>query len=323
MNKFLRISSWMFLSFCCAMLLFGCSSGGSSSSSSTASSTGTASLSLTDAPIVDASDVEGVFITVSSISYNINDDWIEAEEFTGPQVFNLLELTDGVTAFLDSTELPAGTVSQIRFMLDAPEDGQQTSGNPGCFIEIDPDGVADDNPEDNEEYPLFVPSGGQSGYKAVGAFDVPANGTVEVVADFDVRKSVVYSGNLQTQNGRYILKPTIRLIVNNQSGDIEGSFTQNSEDGFDSYVVFAYESEAYTTDEAANDFPNAVTSGEVFVEDENGVVDAYILPFLAAGEYDLIVAGVNEDGSYTYIETEEGVTVVSEEITIYDISLGE
>lgn len=321
MHNLLRVYSAILGCICCALLLFGCSSGGSSSSTST-SSTGTASLSLTDAPIVDASDVEGVFITVSSISYNINDEWIDAEEFVGPQIFNLFELTDGVTAFLDRTELPAGTVSQIRFMLDAPEEGQQLNGNPGCFIEIDPDGVADDNADDNEEFPLFVPSGGESGYKAVGAFDVPANGTVEVVADFDVRKSVVSPGNNQTQNERFILKPTIRLIVYKQAGKIEGDFVINSEDDFHSYVVFAYESGTYTAEEAATDFPNAITSSEVFDNDGDGTADYYSLPFLAAGEYDLIVAGVKEDGSYTYIETmEDSVTAVSKDTTIYDISM--
>jgi hypothetical protein len=37
---------------------------------------------------------------------------------------------------------------------------------------------------------------------------VPVNGTVVVTADFDVRKAVVIA------NSRYILEPTIKLIVN-------------------------------------------------------------------------------------------------------------
>ena len=70
--------------------------------------------------------------------------------------------------------------------------------NPGCYIEF----------ADNSTEPLFVPSGGETGYKAVGQFEVPVNGTVEVTADFDVREAVVVAGS------RYILKPTIKLIVN-------------------------------------------------------------------------------------------------------------
>jgi hypothetical protein len=61
---------------------------------------------------------------------------------------------------------------------------------------------------DNSTEPLFVPSGGETGYKATGQFTVPANGTVEVTADFNVHEAVVVA------DSHYILKPTIKLIVN-------------------------------------------------------------------------------------------------------------
>ena len=131
-------------------------------------------LSLTDAPIVDASDVEGVFITVTGVSYHVNDEWIEAEGFSGPVLFNLLELTSGNVAPLDETVLPAGEVTQIRFLLDAAVRGRPVSGNPGCYIAFDPDGSADGDPSDDVHEPLFVPSGAQTGYKAIGPFAVPA-----------------------------------------------------------------------------------------------------------------------------------------------------
>jgi len=49
----------------------------------------------------------------------------------------------------------------------------------------------------------------QSGYKLVGEFDVPAGGQVELTLDFDAARSVVLTGN-----GKYMLKPTCRVIVN-------------------------------------------------------------------------------------------------------------
>ena len=82
-------------------------------------------------------------------------------------------------------------------MLDIPEIGPPPT-SPGCYIEF----------AGNTTEPLFVPSGGQTGYKAIGHFEVSVNGTVEVTADFDVRKAVVVAGS------SYILKPTIKLIVN-------------------------------------------------------------------------------------------------------------
>jgi len=167
-----------------------------SSESEQALETGTLALYLSDAPI-DAENVTGVYITINAIQYHIAGHWITCEEFEGPQTYNLLELTGGNTTLLGEFTLPAGNYTQIRFMLGIPEMGQNPA-NPGCYVEF----------ADNSTQPLFVPSGGQTGYKATGRFEVTVNGTVEVTADFDVRKAVIVAGS------HYILKPTIKLIVN-------------------------------------------------------------------------------------------------------------
>jgi len=72
---------------------------------------------------------------------------------------------------------------------------------------------------DGTTYPLTVPSGMQSGYKLVGEFDVPDGGGVELTLDFDAARSIHRTGN-----GRYMLKPTVRVIVNHvdTTGDIIG-----------------------------------------------------------------------------------------------------
>jgi hypothetical protein len=168
--------------------------------------TGTLKLYLCDAPL-DAENVTGVYITINEIQYHLDGKWITCEEFAGNQTYNLLELTGGNSALLGELTLPAGNYTQIRFMLDIPEKGPQPV-NPGCYIEF----------ADNSTEPLFVPSGGQSGYKATGRFEVTANETVEVTADFDVRKP----GAVHVANSRYILNPTIKLIVNEQSDVADG-----------------------------------------------------------------------------------------------------
>jgi len=158
--------------------------------------TGTLKLYLSDAPI-DTENVTGVYITIEEIQYHLDGEWITCEEFVGPRKYNLLELTEGNSILLGELTLPAGNYTQIRFMLDIPKIGSSPA-SPGCYIEF----------ADNTTKPLFVPSGGETGYKAIGHFEVPVNGTVEVTADFDVRKAVVVAGS------SYILKPTIKLIVN-------------------------------------------------------------------------------------------------------------
>jgi hypothetical protein len=176
--------------------------------------TGTLRLYLCDAPL-DTENVTGVYITINEIQYHGDGQWSTFEEFEGPQTYNLLELTDGNSALLGELILPAGNYTQIRFVLDIPEKDPQPV-NPGCYIEF----------ADNSTEPLFVPSGGQSGYKATGRFEVSANETVAVTADFDVRKP----GAVHQAGSRYILNPTIKLIVNDQSdvADITGKNSNSS-----------------------------------------------------------------------------------------------
>jgi hypothetical protein len=161
-----------------------------------AGGTGILQLYLCDAPI-DAENVTGVYITINEIQYNLDDQWITCAEFVGPQTYDLLELTGGNFILLGELTLPAGNYTQIRFMLDIAETGSHKA-NPGCYIEF----------AGNFTEPLFVPSGGETGYKAVGQFEVPVGGTAEVTADFDVREAVVVA------DSRYILNPTIKLIIN-------------------------------------------------------------------------------------------------------------
>ena len=175
--------------------------------------TGTLKLYLCDAPL-DTENVTGVYITINEIQYHRDGEWSTFEEFEGPQIYDLLELTGGNSALLGELTLPAGNYTQIRFMLDIPEKGPQPV-NPGCYVEF----------ADNSTEPLFIPSGGQSGYKATGRFEVAANETMEVTADFDVREP----GAIHVANSRYILNPTIKLIVNDQSDatDVTGKNANN------------------------------------------------------------------------------------------------
>jgi hypothetical protein len=266
---------------------------------------GTLKLSITDAPI-DTDGVKAVYITITDVQYQVNgNEFVSFGEFEAPRVINLLELTRGVSELLGDFQLEAGKYTQLRFMLDAPSYGMANPNNPGCYLEFD----------DNTTQPLFVPSGGQTGYKAVGEFTVPANGLVEITADFDVRKSVVKAG----ASGMYILKPTIRLIVDNQAGRIVGGVTNIPENT--QVLVFAYEKGTYTTSEANEPavetprFPNAVISDMV---DETGL---YHIDFLAPKSYDLVLVAY-VDGIFSQVMgIVEDVVVESKKTTTRNIDL--
>lgn len=267
---------------------------------------GTLKLSITDSPI-DTDGITGVYITFIDVMYHTPDDdeWYSFEDFEGPQTYNLLDLTRGETDLLGFFELEAGTYTQLRFMLEAPQMGGGSHSNPGCWLEF----------EDGTEEPLFVPSGAQSGYKAVGQFTVPANGTISVTADFDVRKSVIKAGN----SGKYILKPTIRLIVDDQAGAIAGDVFNIQDDH--QIVIYAYEEGTYTEEEAADPepetprFPNAVVSDLV---DEDGY---YFLAFLAPLTYDLVIVLNLDDEFDQVLGIADGIVVESNEVTTADIDL--
>ena len=178
--------------------------------------------------------------------------------------------------------------------------------NPGCYIEF----------ADGTQEPLFVPSGYETGWKAVGAFTVPSNGDVAITADFDARKSVIETG----VSGFYILKPTIRLIVDDQAGQITGGVT-NIPDGVD-VIIYAYEDGVYTSaeeEDPMNDttarFPNTVTSDGV--NDEGN----YHLAFLAPMTYDLVVATSIEGEFQEVLWIVEDVVVESKKTTNQPIDL--
>ena len=269
------------------------------------SGTGTLKLSITDAPI-ETDGITAVNIGVKEVQYHVEGEQWKSFEGFEPDTFNLLELTGGESELLGQFELGSGTYTQLRFILDVPAgEASSAMANPGCYLEF----------EDGATQPLFVPSGAQTGYKATGNFTVPVNGQVEVTADFDARKSVVKAGN----SGKYILKPTIRLVVNNQAGSIAGTVTNIPEGS--GIMVYAYEDGNYTEEQAAAPeeeavrFPNAVTSWEV---NETG---NYILAFLAPGAYDLVVVETIDGEFNQVLKIEEDVQVESLEETTLDIEL--
>jgi len=285
------------LSLTIMTIISGCGGG----SSTTSSSTGILSLSMTDAPPQLGEDVTEVNIAVIGIEYNHDGNWTKADDFE-PQTFNLLDLQNGKSIHLGDMILPAGHYTEIRFKLAAPTKESEVKSNPDCNITF----------ADGTSEPLFVPSGGQSGYKGKGAFDITANAKIEVMADFDVHKSVVVTGNR-----KYLLKPVIRLVVTELSGTINGTVV-NVDDynaTSDSLVVYSYRSGEYQESENNNNFPNSVSSSDVNMSDGN-----FTLAFLGEGNYSLITARYSGDTFIDEYDEEENVEVFNGQITLVDIN---
>ncbi len=166
---------------------------------------------LTDAP----GDYDEVNIDVQSIElkYNNNDDdnddnddndndnddnnTVVLDNFNAG-IYNLLELTGGVSVLLSDDEIPAGDISQIRLIL-----GEENT--------VVVDGVS---------LPLATPSAQQSGLKIQLNQTLENDVLYEFLLDFDVERSIVAQGN-----GNYLLKPTIRASLSTDSGQIIGTVT--------------------------------------------------------------------------------------------------
>lgn len=175
--------------------LYGCGDDNSTSPSETGK--GTLSVQLADAP----GAYEKVNITFSEVAVNAQTDttksgWIVIKG--EPQTFDLLTLSNGVTAALGQTQLDPGKYGQIRLKLSKAE--------------VVAGGVT---------YPLEVPSGSTSGLKLGGGFTIEDGITTELVVDFDATRSIHVMG----KKGEYKLNPRLRLIAKANTGAITGTVT--------------------------------------------------------------------------------------------------
>lgn len=150
---------------------------------------------LTDAP----GDYQEVNVDIQAVEIHRGQDetsggWTSLTIQKG--IYNLLELTNGLDTLIASAELPAGQVSQIRFVL-----GENNS------LKVDGNTV-----------PLNTPSGQQSGLKLNVHEQLTAGVTYVILLDFDAARSIVKKGN-----GSYQLKPVITAFSEATTGAIKGT----------------------------------------------------------------------------------------------------
>lgn len=242
------------------------------------SAKGKVQLYITDAPVDDA-NVDAVFLSITGVELKNNDGWQTVASYDEPVTVNILDYQQGNALFLTEEELSAGTYTEARLLLDAPAENVAAASNPGCYLRY----------KDGSTQALFIPSGAQSGYKVKGSFTLAAGGTVAVTLDFDVRKSIVVAGASE----RYLLKPVVRLVANQEAALLEGDYLDLAEGT--RVVVYAYEAGAFSVSESEPNtegirFPNAITSTQLNAEGE------FTLAFMNAGDYELVFVTVDEEG---------------------------
>jgi hypothetical protein len=219
-------------------------------------------VSLTD----DPGAYEAVFIDVQDVRINHTTDtasgWISLANVRRGS-YNLLDLVNDKDTLLADAEIDPGTVQQLRLVL-GPENYVRTQGR---MIRLE------------------TPSAQQSGLKLNIHQDVTEGILYQVLLDFDVAKSIV-----QTGNGKYMLKPTIRTILKAAGGSIKG------------YVVPADFQTAVLAIQGSDTIASTYTNG------------GFLLRGLPAGSYQLSFLPTDT----TYKTQTKSAVVTTSQLTVMD-----
>lgn len=267
----LRKPQCVLIGLLCGFFLTACGGGGGSSDGS---SQGTLSTSLTDA---STDEYQAVYVTIARVDVHLGgtlDDDGSWETVAEPQgTYNLLELVNGVRAELGQARLDAGNYTQMRLIIGlTPDSGLNifSQAHPFANYVID---------QDDEIHELKVPSGAQTGLKIVNGFDINVNQTTELILDFDAMRSVVKAGS----SGRYLLKPTVKVLNTVENAIVEGTVLDLPEPTTEPVPLAGALVTAQTADSTAIDSEDQVVIETGTLADENG---EYTL-FLAPGDYAL------------------------------------
>ncbi len=185
-----------------AVVILASACGGDGGSSATSS----VQVSLTDTPIEDA---DSVVVSVSGVAFKPEGSAPEVVESFAPRSIDLLQYQNGRTAILlQDTPMQAGRYQWLRLIIDTQPVVRDS------YIVIN-----------GNECELNVPSGAETGLKMNRPIDVPADGSLALTIDFDLRKSVhappgQASGACTTG---YVLRPTLRLVNDANVGAIDGT----------------------------------------------------------------------------------------------------
>jgi len=284
--------------------LVGCgggSGGGSTGAAPTApgSNTGTINGGITDAAV---DEVDQVNLRLTAVEFRLADageDDFQTVDLTddmgNAMEFNLLDYQDGeVFPLFSGEEVLAGRYEDVRLILEAPAqtprecEGQDPLN--GSHVRELTGGLV----------PIFVPSGANTGIKLSEPFEVPEGTLVDVVIDFDLRRSLrvptAFDGTC------YFLRPSYRVEVTATTGIIEGTVDAallgandemmcSDDDPTTGNAVYVYEGldripgdEDAVDDDSADPYATAQVSYDPDFNAGEGRGE-FTVPFLSAGDY--------------------------------------
>ncbi|MGV7223206.1 MAG: DUF4382 domain-containing protein [Nitrospinales bacterium] len=246
--------------FITTVFLFACDGGGSSSSGD---GTGTLAVSLTDS---SCSTYKAIYVTIDEVQVNKNDASTSGNSgwetvATPTKTYNLYSLVNGVTEVLGQEDLLEGTYKQIRLIIGTQAESEDN-------INGDPHPDANYVLFNDDTYEsLKIPSGFKTGVKLVHNFVVAEGSYVELVLDFEACNSVVETGG-----GKYLLKPTIKIIETVDKTEVYGTVSDADTKAF---ITHASVSAQITDGQSVSIARSTVTSNET---GEEGQYSLFLSP---------------------------------------------
>jgi hypothetical protein len=194
-----------------ALTMFGLAACGGVNGGPVENQDGRVRLSITDAPVDDATSVVVQFSGVAFKPVGAAAEVIR-ELTPATRQIDLLKYQQGRAALLlEGVTLPAGQYEWVRLMVD-----DQLGVRDSYIVRTT-----------GEECELRVPSGAESGLKLNRGFTLPADGSVALTIDFDLRKSIHappgQRGATPDCTQGYLMRPTLRIVDDANVGAIAGS----------------------------------------------------------------------------------------------------
>lgn len=234
-------------------------------------------LEITDSPVDDPA-VKSVFVTIADVQ--IDDQSLP--DFA-PVTLDLLTLQNGATSVLSSDSISVGTYNEIALILDTG----------ACYVE-DVEGVRH----------ALVPE--TDIIELAHEFTVSEDSAVQLVVDFDLRKSILRSLTDSIDRYDFVsaadLTNALRIVNKANVGQLAGQVTDVSTDS-DAIVAYLYPNggfdagtEVDTSGGSQIRFKNAITSAKVQSD------GSYEFAFIESGEYELQFASFDENTTTGEVE---------------------
>lgn len=234
-------------------------------------------------PTKSDDSIAALFISIKKIELKGNEGWITYKQFNDPLQINLLDNKTSKNYFLGEKLLPAGQYMEARLILEGNnKEENDLIVTSGCYLQYN----------NGEFKSVYIPQDSKNGILAKGKFNLPAEGVVNITLNFDIREGLTET----SASGKYLLKPKIKMIVNNDTGVIEGEFEEKN--SFNKIAVFAYTSNSYSK----SDFFNPAFQEDKLAKSSSSSIlnedGKFILSFLKSGNYDLYFYAYDEEGNF-------------------------